>query len=486
MTGDTYINGVCTILTSNVTANPPLPAIQLSQNHTGNLIEIYDNNISDITINRLGNIGIGTTLPRSTLDASATLRGIRVPHGNSSQRPTPTSNIKHQLRYNNQYNIPELANTYAWSAPQHTTLGYPVTNMILDWDAANTLSYPGSGTTVNSIANSPNIQGTLTNVTYASSSFVFNGTNSYIEGTLNNPQGAWAHTISFWMQLNADQSTLSGYIDPFQIGNVNTFSSYSALDIYNGGFNWYFYNNDTNYVGNVFIANTWYHIVLTYNGGNANATNKKCFINNVEFQLEGTSTYPLDLEANAVLSVGRDRVRLRAAFPGKIARFQVFNGVLTPTEIASLYYTINKSLQLPVWYLPGMVIQKVVKRVFSVPQIYVSGANNFDTGIYVDITPRYANSLIRITLETSMSYSTGSWNATLSLRRNGTEITTGGYRLSYEATALTNWYYPAVRTYTDIPSTTIPLSYRVYVNSGTIYVVHPNSTYHIVAEEVAQ
>jgi hypothetical protein len=54
----------------------------------------------------------------------------------------------------------------------------PVTsNLVLYYDPANTASYPGTGTTINSLA-SPNLAGTMSNITYTDPYFAYNGTSS--------------------------------------------------------------------------------------------------------------------------------------------------------------------------------------------------------------------------------------------------------------------------------------------------------------------
>ena len=168
-------------------------------------------------------------------------------------------------------------------------------------------------------------------------SLSFDGVDDYISSSLNNSGGDWIHSIEFWMNMNQNQSAISSRQDPFQIGNVNTTSQYSAVDISNNNLNWYFYSNDCRVTTNLFVANTWYHIGLTYSGGGATSTNKKLYVNgaNVPFNTSGSAN--LNIATNATLNIGRDGPRNTAYFNGKIANFKIYNRALTAQEIQQNY-----------------------------------------------------------------------------------------------------------------------------------------------------
>ena len=52
-------------------------------------------------------------------------------------------------------------------------------NLVLYYDPDDPASYPGSGTTINSLV-SPNLTGTMTNITYTDPYFTHNGTSSTV------------------------------------------------------------------------------------------------------------------------------------------------------------------------------------------------------------------------------------------------------------------------------------------------------------------
>ena len=135
------------------------------------------------------------------------------------------------------------------------------------------------------------------------------------------------------------------------------------------------------------------------------------------------------------------------------------------------------------FYTPSMIIQSVIKQEFSVPAILNNNAANFDTGIFVTIIPKFATSKIVVELSTTMTY-LGAGAMVLSLFRNGTEITTGTYKWCYYGTGQ-YFYGPTYNAYVDSPNTTSSITYRVYISSGNGYIVHQNSYWAIVANELA-
>ena len=98
--------------------------------------------------------------------------------------------------------------------------------LVLNLDAANKRSYPGSGTTWHDLTKNKVI-GTLTNgPTYSGGSLVFNGTSSYITlGTNSNLNfGTGDFTIDCWYKLSAttpnDQGILNDIAGTFSSGSV--------------------------------------------------------------------------------------------------------------------------------------------------------------------------------------------------------------------------------------------------------------------------
>jgi hypothetical protein len=242
------------------------------------------------------------------------------------------------IRLNNQDSKLEIySNVNKWEKEKNKNFEVDSSQSeIINLDPIN---YPGSGTTWYNTSQISSNATLVNDPVFEGTHFNFNGSTQYATATLTNPAGDWTHSIEFWMRLNVNQSSLSGRVDPFQIGNVATPNQYSAFDINPGSVNWYFFGNDVTISRSFFEVNKWYHICLTYTGGTGNISNKKIYINGVEVAFTATSgtIAPLNIAANATLNIGRDGTRNAAYFPGSIGNFRVYNKALTHDEIINNY-----------------------------------------------------------------------------------------------------------------------------------------------------
>lgn len=160
----------------------------------------------------------------------------------------------------------------------------------------------------------------------------YDETDDHITGVLPmNGLGA-AHTIEMIFSCSVNQGSIGSRKDPFSIGNSSV-HQYSALDVNSGYMNWYFYGKDTSFTNSpLMVADQFYHIVLSYAGGYSNNTNKKVWINGVQQTLSsGVNETPL-MPNNPSFSVGRDRGRNTAYWPGEIPVWRVYQKALTQDE----------------------------------------------------------------------------------------------------------------------------------------------------------
>jgi hypothetical protein len=298
----------------------------------GDLVFQNPNSYTRMSITPTGNVGIGTTNPLAIMHINNT-GAIIIPSGTTEQQPSVA--YAGMIRYNITSKTIEFYNGSTWTSIRASSDVYNVyqVNNILHLDPSEIRSYSSGSVWYDlSLAKS---HATGTNFTFNSSApenFNFNGTSTYFDITLTNPAGAWVHSISFWMQLSIPQSSIVGLMDPFQIGSSTNGSTYSAIDLSSTTHNWYFYSNDTPFTY-TFNQGQWYHLALTYNGGVASPANKKLYINNVNVALTGTNTTPLNIAANALMSIGRDRTRNISYFRGKIGNFMIYNEVLSVAAI---------------------------------------------------------------------------------------------------------------------------------------------------------
>ena len=211
--------------------------------------------------------------------------------------------------------------------------------LVLYLDAANTKSYPGSGITWTDLSrsgNSSELNGPIFN-SGNGGSIVFDGTNDYVE-------------IQNQIQFDQrDPFTLSSWVKSSDVSNELIINNENIL--YTG------YRLNINVNANIEIglrssisddiaietlnsinANTWYHIVGTYDG-TSNVSGMKIYINGVE---EDTNTISNTL-TSSTLSNQRTLLGIRRLSPppnplrGNIANVQIYNRALSTIEITQNY-----------------------------------------------------------------------------------------------------------------------------------------------------
>ena len=206
-------------------------------------------------------------------------------------------------------------------------------------DAANTRSYPGSGTTWSDLSRSGN-NGTLVNgPTFNGAnggSIVFDGTNDYVAtnlGTLRSLTGTrstlniWFRTVNSstrqvlladWNSAGALETArleISGFnISPNKVGGtINGISNSTPVQ-------------STTSIQN----NTWYWVTILYNG-----TNTQLYLNG---QLEQSlATTERGSDSTGHVAIGRAGDFNGLYWNGNIANIQIYNRALSATEILQNY-----------------------------------------------------------------------------------------------------------------------------------------------------
>ena len=317
-----------------------IPALVVDQYGTGDALQVKDGGVTQLVVSGTGNVGIGTGNPLAklhVLDTSA----IVISSGLPTQQPTNA--IQGMIRFNTSSKRLEFYNGTSWmSISGSDVYNVYLTNVMLHLDPSELTSYPRAATVWYDLSEKrTNAVGTVIDFrSTVPEYFNFNGTTAFFDLQISNTAGAWVHSISFWMQINVAQSSLTNTGVPFQIGTTAGTSQYSAMLIDVNGGSWFFYSNDATFTYS-FNQNQWYNIILTYNGGNANSTNKKMYINNINVPLTSTSTTPLNIAANSLMSIGRDRGRNAYYFPGKIGNFMIYNSVLDASAIAQNFTALR-------------------------------------------------------------------------------------------------------------------------------------------------
>jgi hypothetical protein len=112
----------------------------------------------------------------------------------------------------------------------------PVTSgLVLYYDPSNLASYPGSGTTINSLA-SPNLAGTMSNITWTDPYFTYNGTSSQVsiaDNALLEP-GTGDFTIESWVNATALAGFSRVILGKFANGGASQHVSYALRSLATG------------------------------------------------------------------------------------------------------------------------------------------------------------------------------------------------------------------------------------------------------------
>ena len=204
------------------------------------------------------------------------------------------------------------------------------------WDAGNTSSYSGSGTTVTDLSGN-GVTGTITGTNGFDSTYnawEFDGSGDYIQGTTSIGTGEVIHTWSLWVKNLTPTSTQYAYICGF--GSASS-ANMSGFMLRNGDQLEFTSLGTYVYVSEDFPyrENTWKHVVGVYRGDAWNSTNCDVYIDGIKAATVGSSTTTLNISGTAI-NIGSSPGGGQP-FVGSIANARVFNRALTGDEVWQLY-----------------------------------------------------------------------------------------------------------------------------------------------------
>jgi hypothetical protein len=212
--------------------------------------------------------------------------------------------------------------------------------LVLNLDAGNTSSYPGSGTTWTDLIGGNN--GTLTNgPTYSGAnggSIVFDGTNDYVNigvgKGVNQFSGDFA--ISVWVMTDSTGSTFGNIIGDYYTNSVGTTNEWQLM-ISNGA-QISFYRVGTGSIFNIasgYSANTWINVAVTRIGSTISLyTNSNLIATATNSEIFGTAT--------GNLNIGIDGNNTSEPFKGKIATVQIYkNKGLSAAEVSQNFNALR-------------------------------------------------------------------------------------------------------------------------------------------------
>jgi hypothetical protein len=206
--------------------------------------------------------------------------------------------------------------------------------LVLALDAANTVSYPGSGTTWTDLSGNGR-NGTLTNgPTYSGSdggSLVFDGVNDYVNFSSNILTSAITAISCFmWIYPKSDGTALS----ILGQSSIDTSYHHSAIEIGSSGqlrmSMWH--GSLTNRVNSTLSFNSWNNVGFTYSG-----TTLTGYLNGLSV---GTTTFTWSKPSNlyfGIMAVDSTNMGTNAYGDGNVSSFFTYNRALTASEIQQNY-----------------------------------------------------------------------------------------------------------------------------------------------------
>lgn len=206
--------------------------------------------------------------------------------------------------------------------------------LILNLDAGNPASYPGTGTVWTDLSGQGNNATLVNGVGYSSNNngyLTFDGTNDYVSTGIGSLR-TWAgnqNSISIWFLTN-NSLTRQVLLGDWDSGGQNEscrveISGWSMTPQRVGG--WYNFTDQGTIQSSTNIQNnTWYNVVMQYNG-----VNTQVYLNGT---LEGNSpSNAVGSAGNGFTSIGRAGAVNALFMNGNISVVQVYNRGLSQAEI---------------------------------------------------------------------------------------------------------------------------------------------------------
>jgi len=222
-----------------------------------------------------------------------------------------------------------------------STPNVPVTsNLVLYYDPSNSSSYSGSGTVINDLSGN-GLNGSMSNITFTSPYFSFNGTSSQVS-VADNPllepgSGDW--TMEVWVNQSVlGNDVVLGKFDnggatvdvSYSIRTTNT-TYYAQIGSGSGSGSSLFVNS-TNYVGTI---GGWSQIVYVFT--NIAANTLQTFVNGSSIGTVGHNLSSILNSTNPLYIGSYNGGEYSQWFDGKIGIVRLYNAALTSSQVLQNY-----------------------------------------------------------------------------------------------------------------------------------------------------
>jgi len=213
--------------------------------------------------------------------------------------------------------------------------------LVLYYDPSNSSSYPGTGTTINDLSGN-GLSGTLSNISFTSPYFAYNGSTSQVtrlDNSLLEPgTGDW--TMEVWVNQTTQtgSQTILGKFDP---GGLTADISY-AIRVLNGNVRADYSNGSTGVSTANYLLTTGITYQLTYVFNNVANNNIITYVNGVQ-QATTTHSFASILNTSANLYLGSyNGGEYLQYYNGNIGITRLYSSALTSSEVLQ-NFNANKS-----------------------------------------------------------------------------------------------------------------------------------------------
>ena len=274
---------------------------------------------------------VGTTVQTAAGNSHDYLGGVSVPN------VQPFGHIANMFLYTAKLTQEQIQQNYYNQLAKFTLSNIVTSNLVLWYDPSFGTSYPGTGTTITNLA-STSLAGTMSNLSYTSPYFTYNGSTSQIaiaDNALLEPgSGNWSMEAWVYLSNATGSKVVLGKFDPGGLSadvaysiRVSGSSLYAQFGDGTGT-----YINSTTYAMTI---NTWYQVVYVYKTGATKTL--ETFINGASIgSVNHTLSSILNTTANVYIG-SYNNGEYSQYFNGRIGITRLYSAALTSAEALQNY-----------------------------------------------------------------------------------------------------------------------------------------------------
>jgi hypothetical protein len=245
----------------------------------------------------------------------------------------PFGYVGNMILYNKKLTQAQIKQNYDALKQVYDNSNFVISNLVLFFNPASLLSYPGTGTTVYNLSSS-SLNGTLSNITFQKTYFDFNGSNSQIaisdSSSLEPGSGDW--TTEVWFNATSLSSS-SVILGKFDNGGASQDVSYSIRTNLSGQI-FSQIGNGTIVVNSTFYTlslSTWYQVVYVW---------KNVSVNSLETYINGTLVGTVSHAFASILNSSNNLYlgsynngEYSQYFNGDIGIVRIYNSALSGSDV---------------------------------------------------------------------------------------------------------------------------------------------------------